>query len=90
LADIAAAKKARAEGKLLNRCMFDKYFKGPGKVYQPKPLANWKELVHELKEKEAAKTKANSLKRKMKKALSKSKGTAAIDIQKQKEEAASY
>ncbi|PNX90031.1 hypothetical protein L195_g046154, partial [Trifolium pratense] len=63
LADIDAAAKLRAEGKQPDKFMFDKYFEGPGNMYKPKPLANWKEMLHEMKEKEAAKARANLMKK---------------------------
>ncbi|GAU11605.1 hypothetical protein TSUD_345970 [Trifolium subterraneum] len=70
LADVAAAAKARAEGKPIDPYMFRKYFRGKETVYKPKPLPKWKvkQALQELEEKDDARVKANALKRKKKKA----------------------
>ncbi|CAJ2653250.1 hypothetical protein A2U01_0001509 [Trifolium medium] len=68
LADIAAAAKARAEGKPIDKNIWNKYFRVKPVVHRSKPLANWKQLDDYWRERDAARVKANALKRKMKKA----------------------
>jgi hypothetical protein len=56
------SKKAFAEGKPIDKNIFSK------REMHRAPLANWKELSDYLREGDAARVKANALKRKMKKA----------------------
>ncbi|KAK2365151.1 hypothetical protein QL285_089937 [Trifolium repens] len=75
LADMAAAKKALAEGKPPDKNKWRQYFRGKegwgGDVSKPKRLPCWKQkqLLKEWKEKDAARVKAKALKRKKKKAF---------------------
>ncbi|WJX80225.1 hypothetical protein P8452_63250 [Trifolium repens] len=73
-ADMAAAKKALAEGKPLDKNKWRQYFRGKegwgGDMSKPKRLPCWKQkqILKEWKEKDAARVKAKALKRKKKKA----------------------